>query len=234
MKIALKPVADSPAGSYNARHVARRSNMAADDELVIYTDGAARGNPGPAAFAFVIKRDGHTLTHSHGCLGQQTNNQAEYTALVRALEEVVRRGDAKRLTIRSDSELMVKQMRGEYRVKDAGLLALYQEAKKLQRQFEHVAFQHIPRSQNSEADRLCNEALDGEKDEQPTRRSKPARLQRDAPRTAGVRERAVECLQSAAEAWSHGNARHPDPALVWDQLWSILEDEGIVRRGKVS
>jgi ribonuclease HI len=199
-------------------------------ELVIYTDGAARGNPGPAAFAFLIKRDGHTLAQHNGCLGEQTNNQAEYTALVRALEEAARRPDARRLTIKTDSELMVKQMRGEYRVKDAGLLTLYQEAKKFQQRFEHVAFQHIPRSQNSEADRLCNEALDGEGNKAAPRPGKAARVKRDEPRAADVRARAVECLQGAAEAWSHGNAKHPDPAMVWDQLWSILEDEGIVRR----
>src|SRR6266404_8933550 len=106
-------------------------------ELVIYTDGAARGNPGPAAFSFVMKRDGRTLAQDHGCLGHQTNNQAEYTALIRALEEAAKHAHAKRLTIRSDSELMVKQMRGEYRVKDPGLQTLYQEAKALQHKFDH-------------------------------------------------------------------------------------------------
>jgi ribonuclease HI len=83
--------------------------------LKIHTDGAARGNPGEAAFAYVIARDGHAPIEVAGLLGKTTNNQAEYTALVRALEHALRLGRGNRVVIHSDSELMVKQMNGEYR-----------------------------------------------------------------------------------------------------------------------
>src|SRR5271154_6432896 len=99
--------------------------MSDTDLLTIHTDGAARGNPGPAAFAFVIARSGDTVAEEHGLLGNATNNVAEYTALVKALERASRLG-ARKLVVNSDSELMVKQMRGEYKVKHEGLLPLYE------------------------------------------------------------------------------------------------------------
>src|SRR5437868_1765974 len=97
------------------------------DVLTIYTDGAARGNPGPAAFAYVMRRPGAPDIEEKGCLGDSTNNVAEYTALVRALEHAQRLG-ARRLIVNSDSELMVKQMAGEYKVKHEGLRPLYEQA----------------------------------------------------------------------------------------------------------
>src|SRR5262249_51058327 len=106
-------------------------------EMTIHTDGAARGNPGPAAFAYVIQRDGQQTIKEAGLLGETTNNVAEYTALIRALEHA-KKLEGKRLQIRSDSELLVKQMNGHYRVKNAQLFDLYQEAKELVRQFERV------------------------------------------------------------------------------------------------
>src|SRR5690348_13270805 len=93
--------------------------MTEESLLTIYTDGASRGNPGPAAFAFTISGDGLKTIEECGVLGQMTNNQAEYTALVNALRRASQLGMRRRLAIRSDSELLVKQMRGEYRVKDA-------------------------------------------------------------------------------------------------------------------
>src|SRR5438128_195479 len=128
--------------------------------LTINIDGAARGNPGPAACAYVMTREGHLLSEAAHCLGTATNNFAEYTALVRALEQAAELG-AEHLLIRSDSELLVKQMNGVYRVKDARLKVLYNQANRLREQFADVSIVHVPRAENSDADRLCNEALDG-------------------------------------------------------------------------
>ena len=102
--------------------------MPAPPTLTIHTDGASRGNPGAAAYAYVIARDGQPPIEEADCLGRMTNNQAEYTALVRALEHALELGTHHRLLIHSDSELMVKQMNGEYRVKNEELRGLYEEA----------------------------------------------------------------------------------------------------------
>src|SRR5205085_2832370 len=101
------------------------------------------------------------VAEEKGTLGSATNNIAEYTALVRALEHAARLG-ARRLLVYSDSELLVKQMSGEYRVKNDSLRALFEDAKLLCRDFDQVTIRHVPRAQNADADRLCNEALDGE------------------------------------------------------------------------
>jgi ribonuclease HI len=197
--------------------------------LTIYTDGAARGNPGPGAFAFVIERDGAPPVQDKGTLGQTTNNVAEYTALVRALERAVKVG-GRRVLVNSDSELMVKQMRGEYQVKNEDLRALYRQAKALAAQLEEVKYQHVRREQNSRADRLCNEALDGPgaRSAAPARAKKPsARV--TAEKKEAVRDDAILCLRAAAQEWSRGNAALPAPEQVWDQLWFILEEAGLVR-----
>jgi ribonuclease HI len=201
--------------------------------LSIHTDGASRGNPGPAAFAYVIARDGAPVIEQSGCLGAMTNNQAEYIALVRALEHAARLGTEHRLVIHSDSELLVKQMNGEYRVKDDSLRALYDQARQLRGRFGSVVIRHVPRAQNREADRLCNEALDG--------RCAPGTPGAARPKKAAgtavpgglqeaVREEAVACLRAAAQAWARGNAADPPPEAVWEQLWSILEEHGVLRR----
>jgi ribonuclease HI len=199
----------------------------------IYTDGAARGNPGPAAYAFVIKREGGPPVVEKGRLGSTTNNVAEYTALVKALERAAQLG-ADRLVVHSDSELMVEQMNGRYRVKNPDLLALHNQAKKLAAQFEQVVIRHIPRSENSEADRLCNEALDndesgGRKSAKGAQRSAPRRR---SPQAAAVREEALECLRSAITFWANGSPNVPKPEDVWDQLWSILEEHGVLRTSR--
>jgi ribonuclease HI len=130
--------------------------------LTVYTDGASRGNPGAAACAYVIGRDGQPAIEEADCLGQMTNNQAEYTALIRALEHALQLGPQHRVIIHSDSELMVKQMNGEYRVKNEDLRGLYEQACTLRRRFEGpVTIRHVRREQNKRADQLCNDALDG-------------------------------------------------------------------------
>src|SRR5262245_11527498 len=121
--------------------------MSSADVLTINIDGAARGNPGPAAYAYVIIRDGAVAVEAAECLGKTTNNVAEYTALFKALERAAQLG-AKRLVIRSDSELLVKQMNGKYRVKNEQLLPLYDAAKRLARQFDLVTLGHVRREQN--------------------------------------------------------------------------------------
>src|SRR5262245_17276998 len=98
------------------------------DAWTVNIDGATRGNPGPAAYAFVIQRPGEPAIEESDCLGQRTNNVAEYTALLRALERCVELG-GQRLAIFSDSELLVKQMNGEYRVKSPDLKELHSTAR---------------------------------------------------------------------------------------------------------
>jgi ribonuclease HI len=203
--------------------------------LTIYTDGAARGNPGPAAFAYIISRDGALVVEEAGCLGETTNNIAEYTALVRALEHAVKLS-ADTLVIHSDSELLVKQMKGEYRVKNEDLKTLFEEAKRLSRRFRSVSLVHVRRDQNSDADRLCNQALDGVRgtgSATAPAKKKPKKAV-SAEREQSIREEAVACLRAAAATWAKGNPDHPEPEQVWDQLWSILEEQGLLRRGRES
>ena len=202
--------------------------MSEPGALTINIDGAARGNPGPASFAFVITRDGAPVAEDKGYLGSATNNIAEYTALVRALERAAQLGPG-RLVIHSDSELLVKQMNGLYKVKNENLRTLYERAQELARQFERVSIRHVPREANSRADRLCNEALDGQQKRPPAPRGNKPAARPDAAREQTVREEALTCLRAAAGVWARGDAGAPSPEDVWDQLWSILEDHGILR-----
>ena len=127
----------------------------------LWTDGGARGNPGPAAFAYVLEADDGTVLDARGeSIGVATNNVAEYSGLVAGLERAVEAGVSE-LEVRSDSELMVKQMRGEYRVKNRDLQALFLEASRAAREVGRVTYTHVRREHNALADRLVNEALDG-------------------------------------------------------------------------
>jgi ribonuclease HI len=216
---------------YNARllQCEREVAMSESGVLTIHTDGGARGNPGPAAFAYVIQRDGGPAIEQAGCMGKATNNQAEYTALIRALEHAERIGTNHPLCIHSDSELLVKQMNGEYRVKDEGLKPLYEQARRLASRFGSVSISHIPRAKNTWADHLYNAALDGDKKKSgPSGSHKPKSNLKE--RETAIREEAVECLRTAASAWARGNAHDPKPELVWDQLWSVLEENGALRK----
>jgi ribonuclease HI len=199
--------------------------------FTIHTDGAARGNPGPAAFAYVIEWNGAPPVEEKGTLGRATNNVAEYTALVRALEHAVRLG-GRRVIVQSDSELLVKQMKGEYQVKSADLRPLHQQAQILVRRFDAVTFQHVRREQNSRADRLCNEALDGVAQRTSAAPGRSKTPPGSVSREDCVREEAVICLKAAAGEWARGNPDVPPPAQVWDQLWSILEEAGVLRSGR--
>lgn len=126
---------------------------------ILYCDGASRGNPGEAGCgALLVDPNGKKISLSK-YLGITTNNQAEYAALILGLLELKKR-KAKDVEIRADSQLMVRQMLGEYRVKHPDLIPLYQEAKSLLENFHHVDIKHIYREENREADKLANEALD--------------------------------------------------------------------------
>ena len=126
----------------------------------LWTDGGARGNPGPAAFAYVLEAEDGTVLDARGkAIGVATNNVAEYSALVAGLRHAADAG-VRELEVRSDSELMVKQMRGEYRVKNRDLQELFLDASRAAREVGSVTYTHVRREHNALADRLVNEALD--------------------------------------------------------------------------
>ena len=131
------------------------------ERVVIHTDGAAEPNPGPAAIGAVIKDEqGRHIATISRRIGTTTNNQAEYRAVIAALEKAITLG-ARKVILNSDSELIVRQINGQYRVKNASLKPLHQKVKQLISLLEDFTINHIPRQQNTEADSLANKALDG-------------------------------------------------------------------------
>jgi queuosine biosynthesis protein QueD len=129
------------------------------NEYILYSDGGSRGNPGPAGIGFVLNH-GHVKSCDGGAfIGKETNNVAEYKALIWGLENALAVGITQ-LEVRADSELMIKQLKGEYKVKNEGLKPLFLDAFSLARSFEAVEFVHIPREENELADALANEAMD--------------------------------------------------------------------------
>jgi len=126
----------------------------------LFTDGGARGNPGPAAYAYVLEDEQGELLAAHGeAIGHATNNVAEYRALVEGLRKAASLG-VRELEVISDSELVVKQMRGEYRIKNEALRELSVEAGRAAREVGSVRYTAVRREHNELADRLVNEALD--------------------------------------------------------------------------
>ena len=135
--------------------------------LLIHIDGGARGNPGESGFGVhVADPEGNAITGLFGYLGTQTNNVAEYAALIAALRYAVGAG-AVSVLIRSDSELLVRQIQGRYRVKSAGLLPMFEAAKRLISRLPRVTLEHVPREKNKEADRLANQAMDSRAEDPP-------------------------------------------------------------------
>jgi len=129
------------------------------EKVTIFTDGTSKNNPGPSAIGAVIQdQQGETIARISQGIGHSTNNQAEYKAVIAALEEAIRLG-ARQVNLNSDSELVVRQLKGKYRVKKAALKPLYQQVKQLQSRLESFTINHIPREQNREADNLANAAL---------------------------------------------------------------------------
>ena len=129
-------------------------------KALLYTDGGARGNPGPAAYGFVLEADDGTVLAAVGeAIGEATNNTAEYRGLIAGLARAAELA-VPEVEVRSDSELLVKQMRGEYRIKNDALRELADEASRVARKLGHVRYRHVKRAHNEVADRLVNEALD--------------------------------------------------------------------------
>jgi len=181
------------------------------DVITIHTDGASRGNPGAAAFAYTIEIPGADDVEDAATLGTMTNNQAEYTALVRALERAVKLASPLPVVLKSDSELMVKQMRGEYRVKNEELKPLFNEARRLLALVPGgVTLQHVRREQNARADELCNQVLDG------GRLSSPEH-------EPWARKRALHA--EALEALRAAGVKSPDE--VWAGLTALLARHGV-------
>jgi ribonuclease HI len=129
-------------------------------KATLFTDGGARGNPGPAAYGYVLEADDGTVLAAHGeRIGVATNNVAEYRALIAGLEKALELG-LDEIGVVSDSELLVKQMTGEYRVKNEALRKLNNEAERVARRIGDVSYTAVRREHNELADRLVNEALD--------------------------------------------------------------------------
>jgi len=136
-------------------------------KIIIYTDGGARGNPGPAAIGAVIQKQGQTLKKYSQFIGEATNNQAEYEAVIFALKKVKllfgkRKAREMEIEIKVDSELVAKQLTHQYKIKEEDLQPLFLRVWNLMLDFKQISFSHLPRQQNKEADRLVNQALDKE------------------------------------------------------------------------
>jgi ribonuclease HI len=136
-------------------------DMSEDKQIDVYTDGGARGNPGPSAVGVVFQKNGKIVDSFRQYIGDTTNNQAEYQAVILALEKAEEQGYT-HLNVYMDSLLVVEQINRRYKVKDAGLAKLFVEVWNKIQSFQSITFSYIPREKNVEADRLVNEALDEE------------------------------------------------------------------------
>ena len=178
-------------------------------------DGAARGNPGPAAYGVVFRRPDGTALESLGrYIGRQTNNVAEYYALIAALDYAAARG-IRRLRILSDSQLIVNQIKGLYKVRHPDLRPLHERAKKQADALESFTIQYIPREQNREADDLANAALDGDA------RGKPANPEKGKAGSRGPHDFKSEVAMTPRKI----RARFRDGALVPDEPLDFAENE---------
>ena len=200
------------------------------ETTIVHIDGAARGNPGPASFACVLNTPGQPVVEWSEALGTATNNVAEYTALVKALTRA-KELHLSQLHIHSDSELLVKQMNGIYRVKNEELKCLYDAAQSLIDAFDKVEISHVRREQNKRADELCNITLDGNKPSRPTSSASSS-----APKTpvtpvndAAVREDAIICIDAAKQAWM-AHTTQMSAEDLWEQLWSLLEEAKLLKK----
>jgi ribonuclease HI len=128
--------------------------------VTVNVDGGARGNPGPAAIGVVLRGDGEVLEEVGETIGEATNNVAEYRALLRGIELAATHG-ASELELIGDSELVVRQVEGRYKVKNAGMKELHDEVKRALGEFDSWSIRHVRRAENADADRLVNQALDG-------------------------------------------------------------------------
>lgn len=201
-------------------------------KVTVHTDGASRGNPGPAAASFVISHDQVPILEYAEAIGKATNNFAEYTAMIRALECCQRLG-INQLRLHSDSELMVKQMRGEYKVKHPDIIPLYDQAKKLAAGFASLEFVHVPRAENAVADRLGNDALNGKPHPLPPLDGFTfARVEEPDDKPAADAAQ-IAILQRAEEAWASGDST-VKPADIWAELQQSLQREGRLKTASKS
>jgi len=132
----------------------------------MFTDGGCSGNPGPASIGVVIKQDGKTIKEISRAIGNATNNIAEYTAMIVALKEALAL-NADEVFVKTDSELMYKQIIGKYKVKHEGIKPLFDQVKQLEGKFKRAEFKHVPREENSEADKLAGLGLKMSQDDRP-------------------------------------------------------------------
>ncbi len=143
-----------------------------DFEITLFVDGGSRGNPGPAAIGAIIRKNGSEIDRISEYIGEATNNLAEYSALVAGLRRAARH-NASSIHVKADSELMVNQLLGKFKVKNAAIKPLYEEAVAILKKFDNVGIERIPRDKNAEADSLVNEALDARAGKK--KKSKPAK-----------------------------------------------------------
>jgi len=130
-----------------------------EDEYILYFDGCSKGNPGLAGAGAVIYKNGLEIYSESVFVGtKETNNVAEYTGLLIGLTEAIRQ-KIKNLKVKGDSQLVIKQMKGEYKISSSHIMGIYQEAKKLQKQFHRISFEHVYREHNKRADELSNEGI---------------------------------------------------------------------------
>ncbi|MEZ6139347.1 MAG: ribonuclease HI family protein [Zavarzinella sp.] len=204
-------------------------------KATVYVDGASRGNPGPAAYAYVIQEAGEPPIEKSEYLGDQTNNIAEYSALRQMLHDAVAMGFTD-LHVYSDSELMVKQVRGEFKVKNPQIFEIWQEVRKTINKLDHFQIDHVLRGNNKRADELCNIELDrvlkkpGSSAAKPKPATKTSSSKQVSPeKEAYAREECLICIEQAMHNWNRGEAV-PTPEQLWDQLWSILDDANILKK----
>jgi len=142
--------------------------MSKQEKVIIFTDGGARGNPGPAAIGVVIKDASGNIIKGYGeAIGKTTNNEAEYRAVISALQKskaLLGKEKIKKMTMEvyMDSELVVRQLSGQYKIEEERLFPFFIKIWNLRLDFGEIKFQHVPREKNREADRFVNEALDNE------------------------------------------------------------------------
>jgi ribonuclease HI len=194
------------------------------DLFVAHVDGASRNNPGPAAYGVVLRRpDGGTLETLSRYIGTKTNNEAEYFGLIAALDCALSHRIA-RLRVVSDSELLVQQMRGNYKVKSATLRPLHEQARKLAGGFAYITFEHVPRAQNAEADALANAALGSSRSQDSGVRSQG----KSGPRNSKLETRAEKPTTSHSPlAPQKIRARYANGALHPVQPLSLNEGEEV-------
>jgi|ERR1051325_6630252 ribonuclease HI len=173
------------------------------NEWIAYIDGGSRGNPGPAGYGVVIQdAAGHEIDTLAESIGRATNNRAEYEALLAALRYAIEHGGG-RIEVNCDSELIVRQMQGRYRVKSPELIPLHQRAREFAGRFERFAIRHIPRERNAQADQLANDAMDRAQGISRRERTEPA----STPALA----------QSLTAVWEGGVLRPVGPAPPLDE-----------------